>query len=362
MGENERPYVVGFIFSAQHGHAKGHMRTLNELADVRDIHVCAIAEGELEELAGMSSKVRTTTRSMDELLRRDDLDALVVCVRNDLGPGVLQAGLDAGLPSIFEKPVALSADHLRPVAEAARKKGITIGNFLQWRGQPEIQEIRQARIDGALGRVMAVEARMVTSQARYRRPSNWMFQKETAGSGILGWLGCHFLDMMIYTMGDTVVEVIAMCANQAGEKITVEDTALLVMKYASGTLGTLHTGYLLPKYPGSGGDDNFLALRGTEGYARLPLDGEGSRFDLLSVAPGWAAGGLRRRSFEPPQSPFYGGTSGEVFLLDFLNAARAGEPARSPIEAMVHVLEIIDAALQSSETGRAVRIEGPGMG
>ena len=354
MSDNDRSYTIGFVFSAQHGHAQGHMRTLNEVPQVSDIHLCAIQDGELEELAAMSSKVRTTTRELDRLLKRDDLDALVVCVRNDLGPEVLQAGVDAGLPSIFEKPVALNADHLRPVAESAKAKGITIGNFFQWRWQPVIREMRNARSNGALGRVMAAEARMVTSQARYRRPSSWMFQKETAGSGILGWLGCHLLDMLNYTLDDTVVEVMAMVGNQGREEITVEDTAMLVMRYASGVLGTLHAGYLLPKYEGSGGDDSFLALRGTDGYARLPLGGPS--VDVMSIAPGRAAGGLKSVSFQPPESPAYGGRSGEIFLLDFLKAAKEGKPAPSPIEGMVHVLEIIDAALQSSETGRAVKI------
>lgn len=351
-------YTMGMIFSANHGHAKGHMRTMEVVPEVTDIHLCAIADGELEDLASMSKKVRTKTRSMDDLLKRNDLDALVICVRNDLGPGVIQAGLDTGLPSIFEKPVALSADHLRPVAESARKKGITVGNFMQWRGQPFIQEMYEARVSGALGKVMTAEARMVTSQARYRRPSGWMFQKEYAGSGILGWLGCHLIDMMNYTIGDRVVEVMAMVGNQAGEKITVEDTAMLIMRYSSGVLGTLHAGYLQPKYEGSPGDDSFLALRGTDGYVRFPFGGDAGIVELLSIAPGFESGGLREKKFKLPESTAYGGRPGELFFLNFMRAAKKGERALNSIDDMLHTLEIIDAALKSSETRRAVKIGG----
>ena len=48
---------------------------------------------------------------------------------------------------------------------------------------------------------MAVEARMVTSQVRYRDPAHWLFQRATAGSGILSWLACHYLDLLCYLLG-----------------------------------------------------------------------------------------------------------------------------------------------------------------
>src|SRR5262249_3929674 len=125
-----------------------------------------------------------------------------------------------------------------------------------------------------------------------------------------------------------------------------------------GAIGTLHAGYHLvggqPGYTGAA-YDTFLALRGTAGYVRVPLS-DGPAYTLVSEAPGWAAGGLRERRFELPPSPAYGGAAGEQFGRDFLRAARAGGLPLCPIGAAVHVLEIVEAALQSSATGRAVRV------
>ncbi|MGH2354121.1 MAG: Gfo/Idh/MocA family oxidoreductase [Chloroflexota bacterium] len=59
-----------------------------------------------------------------------------------------------------------------------------------------------------------------------------------------------------------------------------------------------------------------------------------------------------------PPSPAYGGLSGEHFLLDFLDAARDGRPPLCPIEAGVHVLEIVEAALESVATGQTVQVGG----
>ena len=144
-----------------------------------------------------------------------------------------------------------------------------------------------------------------------------------------------------------------MVGNQNPEIIDLEDTACLAFRFRSGTLGTLQAGYLLAKGPGGVGPsyDRFLALRGTDGWATLDLTSRDG-YTLLSAAPGRDAGGMRRRHFNVPQSNAYAGVAGQEFLSAFLTASRLGRPAPSPIEDAVHVLEVIDAALESSATDR----------
>ena len=354
----ERPFQVGAIVSP-HPHAAMHLKTLDVLEPVEAIHLCSVEGADLAALGALSSKVRTTMTDVGEVIARPEVDALLVCVRNDLCPPILQAALAAGKPVMFEKPGALRAGDLRPLADLASEKHLTTGVMLQWRGHPAIQEVKQAIGGGALGRVMAVEARMVTSQVRYRDPSHWLFRKDTAGSGILSWLACHYLDALCFLLDDRVAEVAALVGQQNPEQIEVEDTACLALRFGSGALGTFHAGYHLAGstagYSGAA-YDTFIAVRGTDGYVRLPLS-ERIGYTLVSEAPGWAAGGRRERNFELPASPAYGGRAGEAFLLSFLRAARAGEPFLCPIDAAVHVLEIVEAALESSATGRLIRID-----
>ena len=200
---------------------------------------------------------------------------------------------------------------------------------------------------------------MVTSQVRYRDPSHWLFGRDTAGSGILSWLACHYIDQLCYLLDDRIVEVAAMTGRRNPEPIEVEDTACVALRFAGGVLGTLHAGYHLPgSRPGYAGAayDTFLALRGTEGYARLPFSG--GEYTLFSMAEGWAAAGKREWRYDPPQSPAYGGVAGEEWLSAFLGAARAGAPPPCPIEDAVHVLEVVEAILESSATARSVRLRG----
>lgn len=311
-------------------------------------------------MASQSQKVQTKTTDLDELLGRSELDALLVAVRNDLCAGVLEASVEAGLPVLFEKPGATKASDLRRIADQARSKGLTMGAMYQNRWSPNMREVKRTVEGGALATVMAVESRMVTSQVRYRDPSHWLFNKEQAGSGMLSWLACHHIDMLSYLLGERIVEVSAMVANNNPEKVAVEDTAMLTLRFESGVLGTLHAGYHLvgsaAGYAG-GSYDTFIGLRGVEGYIRISRE-EDDPLTVYSEAEGWVSGGLRHTGYREPDSPAYGGKAGEEFMLDFLNASRTGNPAPAPIEAAVHVMDVIEAALESSATGRAVKVAG----
>jgi predicted dehydrogenase len=333
------------------------MKTLDVLDIIETVHVCGLEGEDVDVLAAETDKVASTTNSLDELLAREDIDALVVSVRNDLCPMVMEAGIAAGKGSLFEKPGALEADELRRIMDLADARGLVMGTMFQNRTNPKAVEVREARRGGALGTVMAVEARMVTSQVRYRDPSHWLFRKGMSGSGILSWLGCHHIDLMSYMMEERIVEVTAMVGNRNPERLEVEDTAMLAVRFEGGALGSLHAGYHLPGsdagYTGAS-YDSFLALRGTEGYARMPMEDDG--YTLFSQAPGYGGGGVQHRSFSPPESEAYGGYGGERFLEDYLQASRTGGEAPAPMRDAVHVLEVIDAAIESSETGRAVSI------
>ena len=349
-------FSVGFVTS-ENPHSLMHMRTLEALPEVEAVHVCHLGGGDMDAIRQASSKIASEAERLDELLARN-VDALLVSVRNDECPAALDAAVDAGKSALFEKPGALTAERLRGIADAAGSKGLTMGTMLTFRNDPVILDVRRAVDGGALGDVMAIEARQVTSQVRYRDPNFWLFDKTKAGSGILSWLGCHHIDALCYLLGERVESVAAMVDTKNPFPIDVEDTACLVLKFESGVLGTVHAGYhLVGSSSGYSGAryDAFMALRGTEGYVRIPLSERGG-YSLNSIADGWASGGVRDYSFTLPDSPAYGGVAGEEFVRQFLHASREGAPALAPIEAMVHVLDVIEAAIESSETGRTVTL------
>mgnify|MGYP006276896075 CR=1 FL=1 len=352
-------FSVGAILTA-HPHTVAHLRTLDVLPEVEEIHVHWL-DGTDPGALGADvplRKVVATHKSVADVLGIRGLDAAVVCVRTDRCPDVLRAAVVAGVPVLFEKPGAVDADTLWEIAHEAHRRGVTTGTFLSWRGHPAVAQVRDAVRAGALGNLLGVEGRMITSQVRYRDPSHWLFRRETAGSGILSWLGCHFLDALCFMVDDTIAEVSAMVGRRNPEPIEVEDTACLTIRMHSGALGTFNAGYhLVGSVPGYMGAsyDTFLGLRGTRGHARLPLS-EGSTVTVVSEAPGWREGGRREWRYDLPTSPAYHGVPGEEFVRRFLHDARAGVPAVAPIESIAHVLDVVEAAIRASETGQAARV------
>jgi predicted dehydrogenase len=356
--------VIGAISS--HGHERGHVGVLDQLAEVKTIHVCAASDlVNIEDLAAASAKVASKTTEVHTLLARDDLDAVIVCARPDHAPAILAQVVAAGLPVLYDKPAATHSSQMRKVAELAREKHVTAGAMLQWRYHPMVLNLKRALADGALGDVMTIEAKILNGLLRYRDTSNYLFDPKTAGSGILSWLGCHCLDLVIHLMQERVVEVMAMLGNLNPEKVAVEDTGLLLLKFASGRLGTFQAGYHLR---GSKSVyDFYIGMRGALGYAILPLIEPreptntnaavaGGTYTLYSEARHWITGRTRQERYEIPETPGYGGVMAEELYRDFFVAAQTGAPAPAPIEDSVHMLEIIEAAKESSSTGRMVSI------
>jgi predicted dehydrogenase len=237
---------------------------------------------------------------------------------------------------------------------------VTLGAMLQWRYHPISRKVRRLREEGALGQVLAVEARMVTSQVRYRDPEHWLFRPETAGtSGILGWLGIHWLDLLSFLLGQRVARVTALAGNRNPERLAVEDTACVALEYANGTLGTLHAGYLLPGSAAgyrSAAYDNYLALRGYEGWVTWPHAVTPPTFSVYSAAAGHETRGQEQRSVELPPWEGYAGVFGATFVRDFLRAGRERRPAPCPIGDAVHALDVVEAAVRAAATGQTQEV------
>ena len=341
---------VALVFS-DHPHTTMHAATLRVLDEVTTVHVCAI-EGAMAEpvVDAIGPKARAAT--LDEGLK--SAGALLLCARNDLTPAILRRAVDAGKPVIFEKPGTVRAAELREIAQLAQQKRVTFGAVLPWRFHPVSQELKQLIRNGTFGPLLAVEARMVTSQVRYRNPDHWLFNPATGG-GILSWLGIHYLDLLYFLLNKHVVRVTALAASRNPERVKVEDTAMLTLEYEDGTLGTLHAGYLLPGsqsgYRGAA-YDNYFALRGYDGWATWNVTTSPNAYTLFSTSEQGPTNGQEERRFETTPSEAYAGSHGLAFVKAFLEAGRTHQPAPCPIEDLVHSLDVIEAALKASASGQ----------
>jgi predicted dehydrogenase len=306
------------------------------------------------------AKVIASDGDAGVLLRRPNVATTIVTLPTDATPRMIVTAAQAGKHVLCEKPCARSAAEFRPVITALAEAQRSFSVYYTWRRQPPILKLRDLVRQGALGRLLSVEIRMVTTQVGLRDPRHWLFTAAVSGGGIVSWLGCHWLDMTRFVTGDEVSEVSALAGTLSGEPIDVEDVAAVAFRLSSGALGTLHAGYLIAQgragYEGATNDIAFR-LRGTLGRADYLWAPEGEQQVVLhSSAPGWETAARHTFGFTPVPSPAYGGAPGASFVREFLEAADTAGPGPAPAIDALRVIEILDAIYASARQGRVVKV------
>ncbi len=350
------------VLGAGEPHFDAHVGTLQQLPEIESMVLWGESDDALEPFKS-KPKVAGTFTDLDELLGEDDIFFAIATMRNDLKRGIFNRLLEAGIHLMAEKPIAATVEGVAQIVDTAERLGLALGTCYQNRYNPLVRDVRRLIQEGIVGPLMSIEMRMLTTQPKFRNPSSWLFTKKLAGGGMLAWLGCHYIDMMRYISGDEIVSVSAEVATRSGEAIDVEDVATLSMRFGSGAIGSLHTGYTLavkgPQYGDTAGYDTYIGVNGRDGRLYWSASGVPNRLTVESTHPSWADAPIKVTDYTLGKSPAYGAVAGEGFIHDFIRAAQGeGDVPASGRDAL-QVARIIDAAYESSETGRRIDIEGP---
>lgn len=353
--------VTAALLGVEHPHSLAHLRTLQQLPEVEHILLwdeSAEALGRVRQ--ELPDKVVIATTNLDELLAHPELSIVIAAIRNDLGRDIFLRVIAAGKHLMAEKPIGRNAAETQEVVSAAHAAGVRLSVCYQNRANAVIQEARSIVAAGALGDLMTVEMRMITTAVRFRRPEHWLFNRQQAGGGMLSWLGCHYIDLLRYMTGDEIVSVQAEVATRSGENIDVEDVAVLSLRLKSGAIASLHVGYILALsgsgYHNPAGYDTYIGINGRLGRIHWSAPGAPSDINVETVHPAWAGAPQWSSQFSHGNSPAYGGKAGEAFIRRFILSAQQGsEPWTTGEDALI-VAKVVDAAYASSASGRRIQV------
>ncbi len=346
------------LLGLAHPHAGILLMTLENLPEITAVSLWDAdpAVAAKPPLPDSWKAIRATT-DLDAVLGQADLLFAIVCVPTDQSATLCRRVLAAGKHLLAEKPVGLTSSEICAVqAEAASRDLIACVLYVR-RAHPCVVAMRNLLRAGELGPLFSIEARFLTTQVKFRQPDSWLFRRRQSGGGILLWLGCHCLDLMHHVPDDDIVEVGALLATRSGEAIDVDDTVALALRFHSGAVGTFHAGYTLA-YSGAGyvnlaGYDSYLGVNGRAG--RIVWPDLNPRL-LVETPPGPGQSPARELTFSPPASNSYGGGGGEVFFRQFLVAIQGrGLPPTTLADAL-RTARVIEAAEESSRTGRFIRV------
>ncbi len=200
------PLKVGIIGTGQI--AQHHMRVWTEFDDFEIAVICDVDQEALERSAKKFGVSETTT-DFREVINRDDIIAVDVCLHNNLHAPIAIAAMEAGKHVYCEKPIAGSYVDGVAMIEAAERTGRMLHIQLNTLFKDFVHASKQLIDNGALGEIYHAR---VTAHRRRGRPyidgygTNRFVQKAQAGGGALYDIGIYNIAQMLYLIGNPEVE------------------------------------------------------------------------------------------------------------------------------------------------------------
>ncbi len=327
-----------------------HADAIATLAGARLVAVTDVAAGAAAAFA--AARGCAAEPDLVALLARADIDVVCVCVPSSLHAEVGIRAAKAGKHLVVEKPIDLTLEAADRLIEAARTAGVALTVISQHRFDPGLTELKRLLGEGALGRLVLGEAstKWYRTQAYYDS-AGWRGTWAMDGGSLMNQ-GVHYVDLLRWCMGP-VTEVTAVCTTQA-HQIEVEDTALAMVRFGSGAVGTiLSSTAAFPGFP------QRLEITGTEGTVIIE-DGQMVRraFGAGARADGDDGdqddAGERLGTASDPAAPEVSGHAAQ--LADLLAAIDEGREPAVDGQAGRDALQIVCAVYESARAGRTVTL------
>ncbi|HVA87824.1 MAG TPA: Gfo/Idh/MocA family oxidoreductase [Candidatus Saccharimonadales bacterium] len=284
--------------------------------------------------------------SLDALLARSDVDAVIVATPHSLHLPQTLAAAKAGRHVYVEKPMALSVAECDAMIAACRAAGVilTVNQVSRFRSSP--RTARDALLEGRIGALRTMH--FTTSVPGYPHTKGW--SNDPAEGGVILDMGAHVFDQVRWFGGSEVRRVFASLRDFTGPT-PPHKSAMVQLELANGTPVQFWMSFEMPP-PGLGSQAQ-VALVGSEGiidcdnYGAVRL-GIGNGWETLYVMPPFDG---NRDATSPVRLAAFAEQ-----VQDFADAIRGGRaPAVRPEESRAAV-EIVEAVVRSSETGLAVEL------
>jgi len=245
-----------------------------------------VAVAALDNLEAFSSKwgVPHAFEDYNEILARDDIDLVSVCVPNFLHHDVTIAAARAGKHVVCEKPLATSVDDAAEMVDVCAQAGVKLFYAEDWVFAPSLMRAREVIDEGAIGEILYVKAKEVHCGSH----SPFARKKDTCGGGALIHLAIHPIGYALHLLQadvNPVVEVVGKMSggldrNYVHKDFQGEDWAVGILKFADGRHAFIEGNYITV-----GGMDDTLEVYGTEGRVTVDLT-FGSNINVYS-RPGY---------------------------------------------------------------------------
>jgi len=330
--------------------------------------VCGRNKAKTEEFATRWGYESVET-DWKKLIARKDIDAIDICVPNDLHMEIAIAAAKAGKMVLTEKPIARNTKEGEKMVAAVEKAKVPNMVWYNYRRVPAVSLIKQVVASGKLGRIFHYRANFlqdwtISPDVPQGGPGTWRLDVEAAGSGVTGDLLAHCIDTAIWINGsiselsamtETFVKKRKHTATGKVQAVGIDDAAAVMTRFKNGSLGLFEStryarGHKAFEINGEHGslswnlhDLNYVQFfdHRTEGTMRgwtsiLVTDGDHPYLGKWWV-PGLSIG--YEHSFIHQ-------------IADFLEGLETGKPASPTFREALETTRVCDAIIKSGATGK----------
>jgi scyllo-inositol 2-dehydrogenase (NADP+) len=286
-----------------------------------------------------------TYQSVSEMLRKSDVNLVVIITPHNTHASLALQCLRAGRHVVCEKPLAITTAEVDRMIAAASKSGVMLSTYhnRHWDGRI-LQAVEQIKKKKVIGEVIRVECHI----GLYERMRDWWRSSKTISGGILYDWGVHLLEYSLQLIDSEITEVSGFAhhgywAKQSRwKKDTIEDEGFAVVRFANGQWLTLCISQIDSK-PREG----LVTITGTQGTYLI----DGAHSKILTVDD---SGKIRNTQQLPNPED-----QGQCYYNNVRSHLTRGTPLTITAEWSRRPIHILDLAVQSARKGHSLRAKYP---
>lgn len=314
----------------------------SELADAADrggaarvVSCFARSEGPRSEFAARHGCRSAST--LDELLTDPEVEGVLIATSHQSHRPLVEAAAGAGKHVFVEKPLTTSVEDGKACVAVAAAAGVLLQVGHQRRRTSANRRIKQMLEAGELGDVETVVAHQSIPNGFKMPEDAWRWDPEQSPLGSMTSLGVHKIDTMHYLVGP-IARVSTF--TRAGRSRPIDEATVLAIEFENGALGSLTTSFFTPPVNEIAVFGTLAAAYNTRGGTKLSVQG---RDDPRATE-------VELPAVDPVADQIVG----------FARAVRGLGPVEPDGETALQVIAVMEAAVESARTGRAVEVARPG--
>jgi predicted dehydrogenase len=362
--------MIGYAFmGAAHSHAWRTAPAFFDLPLQPRLTVLAGRDRAAVPVAARRMGWASSETDWRRVVERDDVDLVDICTPGDTHAEIAVAALAAGKHVLCEKPLAntvAEAEAMVAAAARAAEHGVFAMVGFSYRRVPAIALARRLVAEGRLGRLRHVRAQYLQDWlSDPATPMSWRLDRSRAGSGALGDIGAHVVDLTQHLTGEPLVGVSAMVDTfvdrrpvTAGStefaEVTVDDAVAFLGRFAGGTPATFEA----TRFATGRRNSIRLELNGTAGSLAFDFE-DMNVLEFFDATEPAATAGFRRIQVTQPDHPYTGawwppghGLGYEhAFthqVADLVTALAAGEQPTPSFADGLQIHRVLDAVERSA--------------